>query len=244
MRRIAWFSCGAASAITAAISNPDVIVYCDTGSEHPDNARFMRDCEQAFGFTITILKSEKFRDTWHVWEHERYLAGIHGAACTRALKVRPRLAFHQGGDIDLWGYTADKRDMMRAESLREIIPDSQFPLIERGLNKAACLDLLLRAGVDPPLTYALGFEHANCIPCPKASASGYWALVRQHYPERFARMVELSTELGVKLLWLNGKRVMLCELPEDVPASKPIQPDCDLICQLTSLEMPSNFHTN
>ena len=61
-RRIAWFSCGTASAVAASISAPDVRAYCDTGSEDSDNRRFMADCESKFSWPpITILRSEDYR---------------------------------------------------------------------------------------------------------------------------------------------------------------------------------------
>ena len=46
---ICHFSCGATSAIATAIAlkeDPTAeVVYADTGSEHPDNMRFLKDCE-------------------------------------------------------------------------------------------------------------------------------------------------------------------------------------------------------
>ena len=75
-RVISWFSCGAASAVATKIIKPDVIAYCDTGSEDYDNARFMRDCEQWFGQDITILRSDKFESTWAVWEKRKYIAAV------------------------------------------------------------------------------------------------------------------------------------------------------------------------
>ena len=50
-RRLVWFSAGAASAVATALTLADNfaddvhIAYIDTGSEHPDNARFRADCE-------------------------------------------------------------------------------------------------------------------------------------------------------------------------------------------------------
>ena len=76
-RRIAWFSCGAASAVAASISAPDVRVYCDTGSEDADNRRFMADCALKFKWPpITILRSNEYKDTWDVWQRRKYLAAI------------------------------------------------------------------------------------------------------------------------------------------------------------------------
>jgi len=50
-RTLVWFSAGAASAIAAKLTiaqNPPnlVIAYTDPGSEHPDNERFLTDCEK------------------------------------------------------------------------------------------------------------------------------------------------------------------------------------------------------
>lgn len=64
-RTVVWFSAGAASAVAAKIvlseSKENVVVaYTDPGAEHPDNKRFMADCEQWFDFPITILKSDKY----------------------------------------------------------------------------------------------------------------------------------------------------------------------------------------
>ena len=42
-RTVSWFSCGAASAVATKLSNPDVVAYCDTGSEDYDNKRFFND---------------------------------------------------------------------------------------------------------------------------------------------------------------------------------------------------------
>ena len=79
-RTICWFSCGAASAVATKLTlkdTPDAIVaYCETGAEHPDNERFLRECEEWFGKEVTRIKSEQYASTWDVWEKRRYLAGI------------------------------------------------------------------------------------------------------------------------------------------------------------------------
>jgi len=237
-RRIAWFSAGAASAIAAKLSRPDVIAYCETGAEDADNERFLKDVEGWIGSTIKRLRSDKYADTWDVWEKRRYLAGISGAPCTGELKIKPRLAFERPGDIHVFGYTYDKSDMKRAEAFRENWPDLKVetPLIDRRVTKAACLDLLRRAGVAPPRVYAMGFQNANCIPCVKATSPAYWALIRQHFPEQFERFARLSRELGVKAARVKGQRVFVDEIPMDQSTTDPIAPECDFLCALAELE--------
>ena len=238
-RVVAWFSCGAASAIASKLARPDVIAYCDTGAEHPDNARFRADCAAWFGRDITVLRSATYEDTWAVWERRRYLSGIAGAPCTHELKVKPRLAFQRPDDVHVFGYTADARDVARGEALAEHYPDLslRYPLIERGLTKAACLDMIGRAGIEPPLTYAMGFPNANCLPCVKATSPAYWALVRREFPAEFERMATLSRRLGVKLTRLRGARAYIDTIPADHPVTQPIAPDCDLLCSLVEQDM-------
>ena len=52
-RILAQFSCGAASAVATKLAiekygDAVEIYYCDTGSEHPDNERFLQSCEVWF----------------------------------------------------------------------------------------------------------------------------------------------------------------------------------------------------
>ena len=233
-RRVGWFSCGAASLAAVVLARPecDVIAYCETGSEHPDNERFLGDCERRFGFEVVRLRSEIFKDTWDVWTRRRYMGGIAGAPCTRALKVLPRLRWQRPDDIHVFGYTSEERD--RAHRLRTAWKGAvvECPLIDLGLSKAATLALAAKWGLKPPLTYELGFHNANCLPCPKATAPGYWAAMRMHFPDQFNRAAELSRELGVKLVRVAGERRHLDDLPSDVEPTPAIVPACDLLCDL------------
>lgn len=238
-RTVSWFSCGAASAIATKLSNPDVIAYCDTGSEDYDNERFMVDCEQWFGQKITILKNKKYSDTWDVWNKKKFLSGINGAPCTGELKVVPRLMFQRPHDIHIFGYTADSNDMRRFESFKEHYPELivRAPLIEKGINKAACLAMLKTLGIKEPRVYALGFHNANCIPCVKATSPNYWALVRLNFPEEFDRMAKISRILDVRLTRIKGDRVFIDEIPMDHPVTEPIAPECDFLCAMAEQEM-------
>ena len=101
-------------------------VYCETGSEHPYNERFLADCEKWFGRKVTRIKSERYLDTWDVWKKRRYLAGVKGALCTVELKLMPRLAFQRPDDIHVLGYTADREDVNRAERLQANYPELQI----------------------------------------------------------------------------------------------------------------------
>lgn len=200
-RVVCRFSCGAASAVATKLALKKygrervAITYSDTGSEHPDNKRFLADCESWFGHSVTVLRSDDFRDTWDVWEKERFIASRFGAPCTGALKREPAYAFERPDDVLVMGYTAgeEKRaDRIRKQNFERVI---ETPLIEAGLGKSDCLAMIARAGIELPVMYRLGFRNNNCIGCPKGGM-GYWNMIRKHFPERFERMAALQRRLG------------------------------------------------
>lgn len=244
-RTVCWFSCGAASAVATLMTlnndAPDevVVAYTDTGSEHEDNDRFLRDCERHFGRSVVRLKSRRFENTWEVWEKRKFLSGVKGAPCTRELKVLPRLRFQRPDDIHVFGYTAEALDQRRAERFQKDSPELKlrFPLIDAGLTKAGCLAILDGLGIREPVTYAMGYPNANCIPCVKATSPRYWALVRKMHPEHFYRMAELSRRLNVRLTRINDERIFIDEIPEDYPVTSAIVPACDFLCSIADSEL-------
>jgi hypothetical protein len=242
-RTVVWFSCGAASAISARLTLNDepgaVVAYCATRSEHPDNERFMQDCQRWFNRAVTRISSLDYQDTWDVWERRKYLAGVSGAPCTVKLKVGPRLVWQQPTDIHVFGYTADATDIRRAQLLRDNYPEMQIrtPLIERGLTKANCLALIEGAQIKLPAMYLIGFANNNCIPCVKATSPSYWALIRKEFPTEFERMARLSRGLNVKLCRIKNERRFIDEIPADWPTANAIAPACDFICGSIAQEL-------
>lgn len=242
-RIVCWFSCGAASAVTTKIvlktqpSNVD-IVYCDTGSEHPDNKRFLKDCERWFGREVTILKSEKYKDTWDVWEQRKYLNGVHGAPCTTELKMQPRLAYQRPDDVHVFGYTYDLRDAARAVRLKKNFfeLDIQTPLIANRITKEGCLAILKKQDIAIPVKYKQGFQNNNCIPCVKSESPSYWSMIRALYPNEYERMKKLDRTYGNGLVVYKGKRIHLDELPENIKQQKPIATRCDFMCGSLELD--------
>lgn len=244
-RTVCWFSAGAASAIATKLvlrDVPDAVVaYCETKAEHPDNERFRADCVRWFNAPIERLKSDIYSSTWDVWERRMYLAGNAGAPCTVELKVAPRLVWQRPTDIHVFGYTADANDIARAKRLRETYFEMRIetPLIDRGLTKAACIELVERVGIEVPAMYRLGFQNNNCIPCVKATSPNYWALIRQEFPAEFERMTKLSRDLDVRLCRIKDERKFIDEIPADWPTTEPIQPSCDFLCHMAEQDIAS-----
>lgn len=237
-RVVSWFSAGAASAVATKLALSDygsdvVIAYADLGdSEHPDNQRFISDCEAWFGHEVVRLKSKKYRDIWQVFEERRFLVSPDGALCTTELKKKVRQDFEQPDDLQVFGYTVDKKDSDRADRFRKQNPEVTLltPLIDRGLTKADCLGLVQQAGIQLPAMYLLGFSNNNCIGCVKGGM-GYWNKIRRHFPERFNRMAKLERDIGHSLLHDEAGPVWLDELdPDRGRYSDEPDIECSLMC--------------
>lgn len=243
-RIVCWFSCGAASAVATKLMLaenagrlPLIIAYTEVAEEHPDNKRFLVDCERWFGQKITVIRNDKYdASIYEVFRRERFLVGPSGAACTRLLKRGMRAAFEKEGDIQVFGYTAEEEE--RAAGFFERNPhiNGMSPLIERGLGKADCLAMIADAGIEIPAMYKLGYRNNNCIGCVKGGA-GYWNKIRRDFPETFKRMAEVERDLGRTIIRVNGDGVYLDKLPESMGVHQE-EPDieCSIFCHMAKSE--------
>lgn len=241
MRHLIWFSAGAASAVATKLvlgeHHDNVsVAYVDPGSEHPDNQRFIADCEIWFDHPVERLKSEKYADTWQVWTERRYLVGPDGALCTAEMKKMPRFAFEHPDDIQVFGYTAEERH--RAGRFRDQNPGVTLrtPLIERELAKSDCLALIDRAGIELPVMYRLGYTNNNCIGCVKGGM-GYWNKIRVDFPDVFNRMALLEREIGRSVCRADGEQVFLDELDPDRGDRIVVDMDCSLTCAIAEADL-------
>lgn len=241
-RVLAWFSCGAASAVAARLAIDQYgdavqVLYCDTmATEHPDNQRFFTEVQQWLGRPIRRLHSDKYSDVDDVIEKTRYMSGIYGARCTVEMKKNPRIAYQQKGDIHVFGFTSEEKK--RATNLQEDNPELLFawPLIEQDVSKEECLFRIQEAGIALPAMYQLGYRNNNCLGCVKATSAAYWNKIRRDFPEVFGRRARQSRELGVRLTRYKGERIFLDELPSDYLAGEleniPCGPDCSALSVL------------
>lgn len=238
-RVICRFSCGTASALATKLAIEKYgkveIFYAATGSEHPDNVRFLGDCERWFGQKINILKSEKYEDTWDVFEKTRFLVSPQGARCTSELKKIPGDSILRLGDVEIYGYTIN--EMKRVKRWERLNNERiiECPLVDAGLTKEDCHNAVIAAGIELPMMYKLGFANNNCIACVKARDSpNYWKRLRKHFPQEFARMAAMERELNFELNRLSIKGVktpiFLDQLPPGDPKGKDKSHSCGVFC--------------
>jgi hypothetical protein len=251
-RILAQFSCGAASAVATKLAIAEygdrvVIVNAFIQEEHEDNRRFADDCERWFAEPIVNLRDEKFdASAIKVFETVGYIKGPNGASCTSRIKRGLLRTFEQPGDVLVLGYTAEEKH--RLDDWLDNWPDRPIltPLIDRGLTKEDCKAMVMRAGIELPFMYRLGYDNANCIGCVKGG-HGYFRAIREDFPEQFERLAQAEDKVfglhGDNALILRhrsgplkGQRFHLRELPAGPAIRNEALPSCGLFCETAEQE--------
>jgi hypothetical protein len=235
-----WFSNGAASAVAAKLTiekygetHNILIVNNPVIEEHEDNLRFKADVSKWLGKEIIEAKCKEYPSASivDVFNKRKYMSGTAGAPCTMLLKKQSRYEFEQNNKIDwhVMGFTLDEQG--RSDKFMKFERENLLPvLIDAGITKQMCFDILIEAGVQLPIIYLLGFPNANCIGCVKSPSPTYWNLVREKFPEVFDQRAEQSRRIGCKLVRIKGKRTFLDELSIADKGGKMKSYECGIFC--------------
>lgn len=242
-----WFSCGAASAVALqetlrrygnlcqirVLNNP-------IAEEDEDNRRFLHDVERWLGVSVISVTNPDYpsNSAQEVWERRKYMSGVAGAPCTTKLKREARQGWEKANPADwlVLGFTADEQQ--RSDNFVKTERGNVLPvLIEAGITKDRCYEILVNAGLELPRMYRWGYPNANCPGCVKSKSVTYWNHVRVMHPAVFASRAEQSRRLGVRLVEYRGKRIFLDELPPEAQGrslKSMKMPECGLFCESIS----------
>lgn len=237
-KKLGWFSCGITSAVACKLmvdkygKDNCVLIYIEIDSAHPDNERFITDCEKWIGVKVERRRSEKYKDQFEVIEKTKYVNGVGGARCTLELKKNVRYGVEKEFDFEnqIFGFEYEKKEINRAIRFQQQYPHTKplYPLIERGLTKEQCAWLMMNNGIELPAMYKLGFHNNNCIGCVKGGM-GYWNKIREVFPDSFERMSKVERLVGRSCI--KGK--FLDTLGKDEGRHEPaLLPDCGTFCEI------------
>jgi len=240
-RVIAWWSGGITSAVACLYALNDYdnveLIYIETGQHHPDHLRFKNDCEKWYGVKIETVQSEKYNDVFDVMYKKRYINGVAGAPCTKALKKDVRYKVEEDGfKSQVFGFEFSKHEINRAKRFKEQYPHTNplYPLIDHELTKANCMYIVKNQRIRIPAMYELGYNNSNCIGCVKGGM-GYWNKIRVDFPDYFNKMIEVEDDIGASAL-----KIPLRELdPKAGNMNDEIMPECGLFCDLEFVDLIS-----
>lgn len=201
------FSTGASSAVAAertllAYGQENVeIVFCDTLVEDADNYRFMRDCEERWGITITKLVEG--RTPLQVAEDEHIIPNQKIAPCTKRLKIEPFVKHLKS--VQAEGYqvtvilgmnaTEPHRFAAPRKNYGAIGCDVEYPLMDTPVVLDP-IEIVRSWGIEPPRMYRMGFGHANCGDqgCVKFG-KGDWRRMLANFPDAYQKTEAWETNM-------------------------------------------------
>lgn len=212
-RVICWWSGGITSAVACKIAidlygrDACEVLMIDTKNEHEDTYRFKKDCESWYDLPINVIsavgtellgyKVDKIQD---VWRRYKSLNVAHGAICSSDLKRRVREIWQKENEYDaqVFGFEFDKKEFNRSKSIKLNHPKSKgiYPLLMLAYDKEDCIKIVQEAGIEPPVSYKLGFNNNNCLQtgCVQGGI-GYWQKMERDFPEKFKKMADMEHEL-------------------------------------------------
>jgi len=241
-----WFSCGAAS-YTALKVTLEKYPKCNVlalnnpiAEEDEDNIRFLNDAAERLGVDIISVTNRNYpsNSCVDVWETRKYMSGVGGAPCTGELKKKARQQWERENHTDwiVLGFTAEEKH--RHDNFVTSERDDLLPvLIDSGITKSDCYDVVKGDGLELPRVYSMGYPNANCIGCVKATSPTYWNHVRKVHPDVFNARAEQSDRLGVKLVRVRGKRIKLKDLDPSASGRpmKNMDFECGIFCKEESI---------
>ena len=243
MKYIGWFSCGVTSSVACKLAldmygkdNVD-LWYIETGAGHPDNKRFINQCEEWYGQKINIAQNPRFSCPLDVAKKELFNTP-YGAPCTKYLKKEVRqkqiMPLYDGQEVyHILGFEYTKHEVNRAlrwkqQQTKNVV----FPLIKKHLDKQKCLLILKAEGIDVPAMYKLGYHNNNCIGCFKGGM-GYWNKIRKDFPDVFKAVSDVEQETKHTCLKKDGHQLYLKDLTPKMGNHTDIEiPDCGLFCDI------------
>ena len=168
------------------------------------------------------------------------MAGRSGAACTKRLKRDVLDAYALPGDVMVLGYTAEEQH--RVDQFIDANNGVHLltPLIDRGLTKSDCKEMVLRAGIALPAMYAKGYKNNNCKTCVKAG-EGTMNKARIDFPEDFERLAEVQELIGPSAYLYRDRKTGERYSLRDLPPGKGRHTDepevqCGVHCELAEQE--------
>lgn len=201
MTRVISFSGGRSSAMMMRkIWTPaDVVIFANTGQEHEETLRFVRDCELHWGIPIVwvepVVNQAPRKSTTHrvvsfdtacrdgsLFADVSSKFGLPGPSfphCTRELKLRPiysylkSIGLKSGNFVTALGIRADEIDRMSPDADKRGLV---YPLVKLGVTKLDVHEFFK----NQPFNLNLPEHHGNCTWCWKKSLKKHLTNIVEH----------------------------------------------------------------
>ena len=167
-------------------------VFVDHGADLPMTYEYMAMLVDK-GYPITVIKPDVagVSDLYEYCIKYAILPDRRFRWCTQKFKVEPLDAYYERPALELIGFDAGEAKR-RLSITGKTGVEQDFPLIEAGIDRQGCIDLIKRHGLPVP-------PKSGCYFCPFRSLS-QWRELRRDYPELFCKAEKLEQMVNERRL--------------------------------------------
>jgi len=186
MQRVFNFSGGRTSAyMTIKYWQPgDLVIFTDTGREHPKTYKFINDFEAFENIPVTRISYKDSKEAFTQMLSDKNFKRIPyrmNRFCTDELKVKTSKRYLRSIGIKSFenfiGFRADEPNRVKAKQYFKNI-HNKYPLFEDGITKPMILEYFKTKPYDLEIPHILG----NCSLCFMKGKNAIMAILRE-YPE-------------------------------------------------------------
>jgi len=231
MKRVINFSGGKTSALMTILLKPtvdDIVLFTDTGREHPLTYKFIDDFEKYEGIKVTRVSYMNM--TAEIFDSfvrkEKFLPNQQMRTCTVNLKIKTAKRYLRSIGIQSFesyiGFRADEERRVKGYKQYHTKVKPKFPLYDMGISKADVTQYWLTKSYTLDVPSILG----NCDLCFLKGKSAIITIL-QHYPELADKWIADEKAIGAtyfkdfsyqNLLDISKNQLSLFELDSQLPA--------------------------
>lgn len=167
----------------------DEVVFADTGGEVPETYSYLKIVEDYLeqrGIPFRIVSNRiAGRDLYDTCWHRRVFPSVVWRWSTRDFKVRPIHRYYRSLEAHINQYVGiayDEIERMKDSMVSYVT--NLYPLVDRKMTRANCIEVILQAGLPEPVK-------SGCYFCPFNSADR-WHWLYTHHPELFSLALALE----------------------------------------------------
>lgn len=227
MKRVINFSGGKTSALMTILLKPtseDIVLFTDTGREHPLTYKFIDEFENNEGINITRISYDGGYDS--MVRKQKFLPNQAMRICTAELKIKTAKRYLRSIGIQKFesyiGFRADEERRVKGynQVYKKVIP--KFPLYEMGITKQDVNQYWMNKSYTLDVPSILG----NCDLCFLKGKNAIISIL-QHYPELADKWIADEKAIGAtyfkdisyeQMLDIAQRQLNLFELEKQLPA--------------------------
>lgn len=179
-------------------------VYADHGADWPETREYVAMLRDK-GYPITVLETG---DLYGYCQRYRIIPSRQQRWCTRIYKVEPlRRYFERPCTVYL---AIDAGESRRAKPSGEDDLEHEYPLVEEGIDRAGCVEIIKAHGLPLP-------GKSTCVMCPFQSPKDFVRLRTQH-PDLYCKVRRLEDSFNERRRAIGKSPAHLRDKPLDAIA--------------------------